>query len=219
MRVERKFVGRIFLLQWILGTTLGITIGKFFGTLLGLFSSGVGFTGAFAIAGFVVGIMVGFMQQMTLKRQQVNQIERWGLATGFGGCLGGGVTGAIISTLPSNIAFYIGSTVAGVVTGTAIGVMQWLLLKRWVYKARWWILANTIAWTGEVLLWAIIVWVTDGSRVTVLGVVTSLSTLEGESIIILSGAVTGVITGVPLTWLLRRFRIESPEHMKLLTKI
>jgi hypothetical protein len=207
MRVERRGVGLVFLLQWILATALGVTVGKFLGTLTGLFSLGVGFTGAFAVAGFVVGIMVGFMQQMTLKRQKVNQIELWGLATGGGGCLGGGVTGAIISTLPSNIAFYIGSTVAGVVTGTAIGVMQWLILKRLVYKARWLILANTIAWTvGEVLLWAIVVWVMNGSRVTVFGVVTSLSTLAGEAAILLSGAVTGAIAGVPLLWLLGRFR-------------
>lgn len=207
MRVERRGVGLVFLLQWILATALGVTIGKFFGTLLGLFSLGVGFTGAFAVAGFVVGIMVGFMQQMTLKRQQINQIELWGLATGCGGCLGGGMTGAIVSTLPSNIAFYIGSTVAGVVTGTAIGVMQWLILKRWVYKARWWILANTIAWTvGEVLLWAVIFLVMDGGRVIVYGVVTTPSNLAGEVVILLSGGVTGAIAGVPLMYLLGRFR-------------
>jgi hypothetical protein len=204
MQVERKRVGLVFLLEWILATTLGITIGKFFGTLLGFFSLRAGFTGAFAIAGFVVGIMVGFLQQMTLKRQQVNQIDLWGLATGFGGGLGGLVTGTIIFTLPSNIAFYVGSTVAGVVTGTAIGVMQWLLLKRSVYKARWWILANIIGWTvGEVLLWAVIVGVMDGGRVTVNGVVTGLLELKGESVILLSSAVTGAIAGVPLLWLLR----------------
>ncbi len=207
MQVERWRGGLFFLLQWILATTLGIAIGKFFGTLSGLFSSVGGFTGAFAIAGFVVGSVVGFMQQITLKRQQVNQIDRWGLATGFGGGLGGLVTGAIIFTLPGNIAFYVGSTVAGVTTGTTIGVMQWLILKRSVYKARWWILANAIGWTvGEVLLWAVIVGVMDGSRVTVNGVVTGLLELKGESVILLSSAVTGAITGVLLLWLLNHGR-------------
>jgi hypothetical protein len=204
MQVERRRVGLVFLLQWILANTLGITIGKFFGTLLGFFSSVVGFTGAFAIAGFVVGIMVGFLQQITLKRQQVNQIDLWGLATGFGGGLGGAVTGAIIFSLPSNIAFYIGSTVAGVVTGTAIDVMQWLILKKAVCKARWWVLANVIGWTvGEVLLWAVIVGVMGGGRVTVNGAIAGLLELKGEAVILLSSAVNGAIAGVPLVWLLR----------------
>ena len=167
---------------------------------MGFFSSVVGFTGAFAIAGFVVGIMVGFLQQMTLKRQQFNQIDLWGLATG----LGGAVTGAIIFSLPSNIAFYIGSTLAGVVTGTAIGVMQWLIFKKLVCKAHWWILANIIGWTvGEVLLWAVIVRVMDGGRVTVNGVVTGLLELKGEAVILLSSAVNGAIAGIPLLWLLK----------------
>ena len=82
--------------------------------------------------------------------------------------------------------------------------MQWLLLKKWVYKARWWILANTIGWAvGEVLLWAIIFCVMDGGRLIVNGVVTNPSTIEGKAVVLLSCAVTGVITDVPLTGLLR----------------
>lgn len=43
----------------------------------------------------------------------------------------------------------------------------------------------------------------DGGRVIVNDVVTGLLELKGESVILLSSAVTGVITGVPLLWLLR----------------
>ena len=30
--------------------------------------------------------------------------------------------------------------------GTVLGIMQWLILRRKVYQAGWWILANTVAY-------------------------------------------------------------------------
>ena len=47
---------------------------------------------------------------------------------------------------------------AGIGTGIALGVTQWLILRRHVSQAGWWILASTLSWT---LAWAIewnIVW-------------------------------------------------------------
>lgn len=203
MRVERRRVGWVFLLQWILATASGVTVGKYLGTLVGAFGFVAGFPVALAVSGLVVGTIVGIMQRLVLRQQQVDQVERWVLVNAVGGTLGAAVAGAVISILPINIIFYVGSTVAGVMTGTVVGIMQWFILRRWVYRARWWVLANTIGWTvGEVLLWAAI-WAMGGGRVIVSGVVTGFLTLKGEVVILISGAVTGLITGIPLMWLLR----------------
>ena len=56
------------------------------------------------------------------------------------------------------------------------------------------------------LPWAVIIGIMDGGRVTVNGVVTGLLELKGESVILLSSAVTRVIIGVSLLRLLKHGR-------------
>ncbi len=73
------------------------------------------------------------------------------------------------------MAGYVGVAVGGVV----VRVLQWLVLRRQVGRAGWWVLASTVGWAvgghvGGTLGWAVL------------------------------GAVYGAITGSVLVWLLRQ---------------
>lgn len=66
--------------------------------------------------------------------------------------------------------------VAGLVVGLTTGIAQWLILRHEVYWAGWWIIINVVGWT------------------------TGMALLPG---FLLTGAMTGAITGFAMELLLR----------------
>ena len=87
--------------------------------------------------------------------------------------MGGGLSRGIIVT------GYVGVT-AGV---TVAGALQWLVLRRQVARAGWWVLASTVGW----VVGGLVSGITDAA--------------VGWAVL---GAVYGAITGAVLVWLLRR---------------
>jgi hypothetical protein len=221
MQVERRRIGYTFLLQWSLATAVGAVVGRIlsfslgmFGFLLGAavgrmlsislstFGFLLGFPMAFAIAGFGVGAAVGMMQRIVL-RQWVTHSQPWSAMSVLGGTLGGAIAGCIISFLPDNVSLYIGSPITGALVGTGLGTMQYLVLRKWVYDSQWWVLTNAIGWTiSEVALWFMVM-SSGGSRALFKGVFTGAADLKGLAIVLLSGAISGIGTGIYLLWLLR----------------
>ena len=105
----------------------------------------------------------------------------WMLASLAGLGVGGPVGAAVGSSGDIVVAGYVGVNVGGIVTG----LLQWLVLRRQVAWAGWWILASTVGW------------IVGGA---VSGIV-PVNNPVGWSVI---GAVYGAITGMALVWLLRR---------------
>lgn len=84
------------------------------------------------------------------------------------------------------LAYVVGVVDAGegvAVLGTVLGVSQWLLLRRQLPKAGWWVLASSVGWVVGGLVSAIV---------------------SGVVAWALIGAVYGGISGAALVWLLRR---------------
>jgi hypothetical protein len=139
-------------LQWLMANTLGWVLG---GILLAEFALSV------------VGVVIGILQWVVL-RQHIRRAGWWILATAGGWAAGWAI---VIAVVPPEVGIPIGT-----VLGAAIGTTQWLILQRQLYRAGWWVVVSTLAWTM------------------------ALEGLTGE---LLVGAVVGAATGIALELLLR----------------
>ena len=76
----------------------------------------------------------------------------------------------------------------GALTGGVIGAAQWIILHRQVRRAGWWVLVQVVNW----------------SLISALSFSESLLLLEWDYVGLgLIGLVSGAITAIPMTWLLR----------------
>ncbi len=124
--------------------------------------------------GVAVGVsVVGALQWLALRRH-VPRASRWLLASlGAAAVVGGVVFG--VGAFDAAVGW-----IAGVsVFGTVVGVLQWLVLRRQIPRAGWWVLASTVGWVAGMPV---------GDSVGPPGL----------------GAVYGAITGTTLVWLLRQ---------------
>jgi hypothetical protein len=123
-----------------------------------------------------VGLAIGILQWFLLQRRFKNAWQ-WILATTAGWTAGSVITYAAI---PQGMDF-----LAGLLIGLSTGSAQWLILRREVHWAGWWIAINVIAWT------------------------TGLAFLPG---LISTGAMVGLITATALALLLNvPKRVATPD--------
>jgi hypothetical protein len=85
----------------------------------------------------------------------------------------------------------------GFALGSILGVPQWLVLRRHLPKAGWWVLANALAWmVGMVIVFVGISFIPSGG-----------STISVPFMLLLflfaAGAAVGAVHGLVLIWLLR----------------
>ena len=149
--------------QWVLASTVGWVVGWIL-------------TGA---TGVGVGATIGLAQWLVLRRL-IREAGWWVWASTIGWLIGWLliVSGEVI---PPGAGPGLTSVMAGALLGTAIGIAQWLVLRRVVHQAGWWILASIVGWT------------------------VSLPGVLGSTLV---GAVVGALTGFMLDLLLRHPRSE-----------
>lgn len=98
---------------------------------------------------------------------------------------------------PSTAVVYGLAALMGLVAGAILGTPQWLVLRRHVRRAAWWIPANALAWVpGMVMAFyaAAFIFSTSIGGSTVVLAVGTLAAI---------GAVVGAIHGLALVWLVR----------------
>ena len=108
--------------------------------------------------GALEGAIVGSAQAMVLRRR-LPQLRTWVAATVLGavvawtlGMLPGtlmSLDGSVSSVTPSEISDTLQVVLAilmGLVAGAILGFPQWLILKRYISHAAWWVGANALAW-------------------------------------------------------------------------
>ncbi len=137
---------------WIMATTIGWLLGS-------MFFSGIPVIGS--------GVAVAVLQWAVLYKR-IQKAWRWAILSAPG-WIAGYIAFAIF--IPANLA-----TLAGPLMGGIIGVIQWLILKREVGWAGWWIIISILAWT------------------------TGLTLVPG---LLTSGALPGALTGLALVILFR----------------
>jgi hypothetical protein len=201
-----------------LSETVGLGAAFGLGAFLFPYLSAPGILGTLAtvaaavLAGTLMeGTVVGTAQWLVLRRPLPAMSWRvWVSATALGAFIAwtsgmlvgtlmspGSETGGSAPSEPSEAMVYGLAALMGLAGGTILGAPQWLVLRRHVRRAAWWIGANALAWVpGMVLAFVAADFVfSAGSGVGTL--VLAIGTL------VAIGAVVGAIHGLALVWLVR----------------
>lgn len=141
-----------FWFYWIMATTLGWVIGRLFPSAIPVVISGV------AIAVF----------QWSILYKRIHKAWRWLILSTLGWIVGYILFVAYFST---DLGY-----MAGAIVGGVLGVFQWLVLRKELNLAGWWIPISILAWT------------------------TGLVVMPG---LLTSGALPGALTGLTLVILLK----------------
>ena len=173
-------VARQVWLWWVLASMVGWAVGGPAGVSVGSSGSLI-LTGYLAVAGG--GIVAGTLQSMVLRRQ-VRESSWWVLVSHI---KASGVAGAVTSVVGIVVDSDVGWIVGIGLFGTVLGSLQWVVLRRHVTGAGWWVVASTLGW------------VLGGPATAVVGA--TRAEHLGWAVL---GTVYGVVTGSALAWLLRR---------------
>jgi hypothetical protein len=172
-------------------------------------------TGAALAVGAFEGAVLGLAQWQALRDFLPSLGRRsWVLATASGAMTAYLLAMVAVALLgAATIPLWV-VVVACVLIGTgfllSIGVPQWLVLRRHLPRAGWWVLANAIAWPlGTAVPFVGLAMVPDGSSFWVWAVAGIVSGL-------LMGGVVGALTGLMLVrlWTNRTSRADQqPAHV------
>lgn len=208
MSHEHKQFGYGFWLGWVLANAVGWAGGWAIMTAWDLDSSG-------SIAPSMLGMwtVIGLAQWLVLRRR-VHKAGWWVLAS-FTGGLVAPVVGVGLAVLAVILLSFLGVDVLQIETtmsneelerilnviwlimafgvGAVTGMPQRLVLRRQVQRASWWVLASAVGW------------VVAGGAVLVFGgpyfgAAADVAFSSGAA----AGVAFGVVTGIPLVWLLRQ---------------
>ena len=170
-------------LQWVVASIVGWGVGFFVCEALKPVVYAFTHLGG---DGLVIGASIGIAQGLVVRRR-IGSMGRWVLVSsigfGVGKALGEGAVGGM--------TVWLGHLLSGAIIGVAIGIAQWLILRRRVARAEWWVLANIAAWA---LGWSLISLAEDSE-----GLSTLMVYLVGGT----GAAVAGIITAMTLIWLRR----------------
>jgi hypothetical protein len=181
---------------WFVGFLMGFVLAHVPGDLI---AGALGDWLAYSVLGSGLGIGVGILQWLVLRRR-VSRAGWWVLASTAGFVVAWVGSEAAVDALGYSEDFIgrgvltrlLQDFIGGAMLGPGVGLMQWLVLRRQVSRAGWWVLASTVG---------------CGLGMAVMGafevVVGSIGTgfLLG---LLFGGAVLGAVTGGALVWLLRQ---------------
>ena len=125
------------------------------------------------------GCMVGVFQWLVLQGR-ITRPWLWIVATSAGWIAGYFIT---LFMLPQEFAF-----LEGLVLGLTTGIAQWIILRRELYWAGWWIVFSIIGW------------------------ITGLTIVPG---VLSTGTMVGALTGLPLGILLGHPKLKTTSNISL----
>jgi hypothetical protein len=145
----------------------------------------------------LIATLPGFLHWLILRRW-FPRAGWWILASGAGSLLGFlvmgwglGVADTQGGTSFARSAFPASMAVAGAVVGT----LQWVVLRRWVPRAGWWVLSSSVSWIAAEYAYLTLTRAGD------------VQLLWGA---VVSGTLSGAITGLTLVGLMRNARKNEP---------
>lgn len=181
-------------LAWLAATTLGIVGGGLLSFPLGwsmaeILMQAIGELPALFVVGLIMGgILFGAvaLAQSMVWRGRLPVAGRWVLLSAVAGATGIGVILLVMNDSDEMFATALLPAAVFAVLGLWLGAAQWLVLRRYVARAAWWIPITAV-----------------GLGLT-LAVLFGLSA-EGRELVslVLSGLLFGAITGAGMAWLLR----------------
>jgi hypothetical protein len=196
MIVERTNRGWGFWLRWTLANCVGWTIGWIlFAFLSSLDLEGPDGLQIGHLVGWVVGgAAIGLLQWRVL-RQYVHG-SAWSILGSSAGFTLGFIVGYAVGGPP--LDFLAAFATAGFLSGVA----QWLVLRRYIDRAAWWVLISSLGFALGGLLGLVVILPTGDAIDAAIGGPIAFAII----LVILGavgGALGGAITGLGLLWLLR----------------
>lgn len=191
MNANQNNVGKGFWLAWFLASSMGYGIGAFLGLYFayGIFNRDPFDVTMGVTLGTVMGATGGYFQWVVL-RERIAGAASWGVAS----ALGFGLTMGAIVAANTGENYVMAGVLIGSVFGVASGILQWLILRRKVPLAGWWLLANVLGSVVGAIALPIAGVILDAGKWE-LGVLTFG---------LVFGAGYGTITGAALVWLMRQ---------------
>jgi hypothetical protein len=191
---------------WVFACTAGTVVGGLTSVALEVYVlKDMLEVAAAAISWAVFGAIVGMMQWLLL-RLRTDRAGWWVLISALGLALCSPIRPfVLLSANPLDwVDFFItfglvGSVTVGAIIGTVIGATQWLVLRKWLHRAGWWVLASVVGLAVCAAVFDIVglsVFVTVGYF---FGTITSVALVGG-----LVGVIFGAITGTVMVWLLQQ---------------
>jgi len=113
----------------------------------------------------------------------------WSFASGLGGAVGFALADAVLNTFSEALYMAMAEIVIFGFLGTAMGILQWLVLRKHFSQAGWWVAASAV-----------------GGTLVGIGVVSYGNKVQGNLVIFYS--LVGIILGT-LQWLVLRRRISQ----------
>ena len=154
------------------------------------------------LVGAIEGAVLGLAQWLALRRALPSVSRRaWVVATALGAMIAyllamlAVALGLLVQEQMALLA--IGAVVFGVGFLVSIGLPQWLVLRRQLRHAGWWVPANALAWPlGVAVPFVALALVPDAAPCWVWAATGIVSGL-------VMGLVVGAVTGLALLWLVR----------------
>ncbi len=208
--------GMILWLKWVLANAIGFALTPVPSFIVPGINEALGSTGVgvlTVLVGILIAIATGMLQWFVLRRY-VRWANPWWLATSVGwivaGYLASYIAFAALGARPSTLSF---TAVTVPVNAALVGVCQWLVLRRHVRRAGWWVLANIAGWVignqWGIYIWAYAISFTVGIVFNPgrdpASMASLVSTIAYPAAI---GVIAGSITGIALVWLLRQPHID-----------
>ena len=198
MNANQMNTGRSYWLAWFLASAIGYGIGAVLGMSIAwaIFPTGNAANGI--TLGILMGVTGGYFQWFVL-RERIAGAGLWSVASALG--LGAALSVLVSADITENYAMAL--VVFASVIAVVSGIPQWLILRRKILRAGWWLLANLL-----------------GSLVGAAGAGMAVAIGEngnwGLAAIVFGlgfGAGCGAITGVALVWLLRQSPSDNVDGL------
>lgn len=196
--------------SWALGWAVGGAVAVSVGTMT-VFVAGCG-----AVGGAVGGAVVGVVQSSVLRKDIVYSCK-WIMASIVSWAIGWAAGVTLVSA--------VGWAVVGAVGGAMAGAAQWFIVRNYIAKGHWWIVASTVGWSLGVGIFGAVIESEDvvGNIARTVGVAMGgnmgmalAEALANDMSGVVSGVVGGVVLGVVLgtaQWFILRHYIV-PLHQR-----
>ena len=142
MNANQMHSDRGYWLAWFLASVMGFGVGAVLGvsSAYRFFPPDTFDTAHGITLGIVMGAIGGYFQWVVL-RERITGTGLWGLASALGF---GSAMGLLIAAGPAENDATAGVVIVGSAFGVVSGILQWLILRRKVRRAGWWLLANIL---------------------------------------------------------------------------
>jgi len=185
--MSTRFSGRTLWLAWTLVSTIGFMLGGAAGsTLFPGRDDALSFALSFAISGLVTGT-----GQWFVLRVRYRGLATWIPATGAGFAIFGAAFALVRMVARDRVDDPLGFAICFVLTGAAVGIAQWLVLRREVGNAGAWIPASTLGFAGFGAVTAHVYEIVSAAIGGVFGILIGGAIVLG--IVMVYGGLTGVV--------------------------